>query len=82
MARRSQVQKQVLSLYRSLLREASDKPGIKEHVQNEFRKNRDIPKTNIMMVEYLIRNGKKRLKDIQNSQITSIGVFRQDEEPK
>ena len=78
MARRSQVQKQVLSLYRSFLREAADKPGVRSHIQNEFRKNKSIPKTNITMVEYLIRRGKKQLKDLQKSQITSMGVFTND----
>lgn len=78
MARRSQVQKQVLTLYRSLLREAAEKPGVKVHIKNEFQKNKNIPRTNIMQIEYLVRRGTKRLKEMKTGQITSIGSFIKD----
>ena len=75
MARRSQIQKQVLSLYRSLLREAENKPGMSDFVRSEFRKNQNIPRTNIMQIEYLIRHGCKRLKEIQTGSMVSMGMF-------
>ena len=79
MARRSEVQKQVLSLYRLLLREAKSKPGMTDFVRNEFRKNKNIPRSNIMQVEYLIRRGTKRLKEIQSGSMVSMGVFVKDD---
>ena len=78
MARRSQIQKQVLSLYRSLLREAKNKPGMSDFVRSEFRKNQNIPRTNIMQIEYLIRHSSKRLKDIQTGSMVSMGIFVKD----
>ena len=75
MSRRSQIQKQVLLLYRSLLREAGDRPGIAYHIQSEFRKNKNIPRTNIMQIEYLVRRGEKRLTELKNGQMTAMGAF-------
>lgn len=75
MARRSQLQKHVLSLYRSLMRAAGDRPGIKPFVQVEFRKNQSIPKTDIMQIEYLIRRGEKKLAELKSGQMTSMGSF-------
>lgn len=81
MSRRSQVQRQVLSLYRSLLREAGERPGIALYIQNEFRKNKDIPRTNIMQIEYLIRRGDKRLQELKTGNMTSMGSFVSSKKP-
>ena len=78
MARHSQVQKQVISLYRSLMRGAGSKPGLKDHIRGEFKKNKDIPRTNIMQIEHLVRWGNKKLKTMDSWQ--SIGVYRQAED--
>ena len=75
MGRRSQLQKHVLSLYRSLLRASGDRPGIKPFVQMEFRKNQVIPRTNVMQIEYLIRRGEKKLTELKQGQMTSMGSF-------
>ena len=75
MGRRSQLQKHVLTLYRSLLKAAGDRPGIRPHIQMEFRKNQKIPKTNVMQIEYLIRRGEKRLDELKSGQMTSMGSF-------
>ena len=73
--RRSEVQKQTLALYKSLLTASRDKPGAKAYIQAEFRKNKSIPKTNFMMIEYLLRWGRKQLQLLENGQITSIQSF-------
>ena len=75
MTRRSQIQKQVLILYRNLLRMANSRPGMKSHIRAEFQRHKEIPKTNIMQIEYLLRLGNKRLAELKNGSIVSIGTF-------
>ena len=75
MARRSQVQKQVLILYRSLLRESAQRPGMKEYIREEFQKHKDIPRTNTIQIEYLLRRGNKRLKEMKTGQMVSMSMF-------
>jgi len=48
MMRHSQLQKQVLALYRQCLRVASSKPGAVEYVRTEFRKNAIISKSEVV----------------------------------
>ena len=61
--RRSQVQRQVLALYKELLRAAEVKsPGFKDVIRNEFKKNSvDIQNSDTMRIEYMVRNGRRRL---------------------
>ena len=61
--RRSQIQKQVLSLYKECLRAAEVKsPSFKSVVRNEFKRNgAAIQRTDTMRVEYMLRQGKRRL---------------------
>ena len=61
--RRSQIQKQVLSLYKECLRAAEVKsPSFKSVVRNEFKRNGvAIQRTDTMRVEYMLRQGKRRL---------------------
>lgn len=71
----SRLQAAVFSLYRKLIRSCKGRPGFKQYIQAEFRKNSKIPRTNIMRIEYLIRRGEKQLKDMQKEEIHSISMF-------
>ena len=61
--RRSGIQKQVLYLYKECLRAAEAKsPSFKSVVRNEFKRNGvAIQRTDTMRVEYMLRQGKRRL---------------------
>ncbi|KAG6540908.1 hypothetical protein Mapa_017702 [Marchantia paleacea] len=75
--RLSGIQKQVLSLHRSLLRAARAKaPETREHIEQfvkvEFRKNAAIDKKNYQQIEYLIRRGQKQLEMLRTSDGFSV----------
>ena len=61
--RRSQIQKQVLSLYKECLRAAEAKsPQFKSVVRSEFKKSgKAIQRSDTMRIEYMVRQGKRRL---------------------
>ena len=75
MVRYSKVQKHVLQLYRQFLKAVQDRPGVKDHVRNEFKKNSTLPRTDIMHIEYLIRRGERQLNQLKTSEVKGIGVF-------
>ena len=56
----SKVQLQVLSLYRQCLRVAETKAGFKETVRFEFRRNAAVPRSDILRIEQLMRNGNRQ----------------------
>lgn len=68
-ARRSQLQREVLKLYRDFLVACRSKPKeTRVIVQNEFRKNvTSIQRTDTIMIDYLLRRGKNQLKMLQRS---------------
>lgn len=72
MPKHSQIQLQILSLYKQFLKLSKDKPGLKEVIRSEFRKNAAIPKSDI---EYQFRLGKKQFENLKNSEVDSVGVF-------
>jgi len=74
--RHSKVQLQVLSLYKSLLRAAKDKPGFEYTIKTEFKKNSTVlEKTDVLRIEHLIRNGKRKLEMIQDPNVSGGGHF-------
>lgn len=75
MPKHSQIQLQILSLYKQFLKLSKDKPGLKEVIRSEFRKNAAIPKSDILRVEYQFRLGKKQFENLKNSEVDSVGVF-------
>lgn len=75
MSRHSKLQLEVLSLYKQCLRVAQNKPGIKENVHYEFRKNAQIPRTELLRIEHLLRQGKRKLKMINDPFVTGVGRF-------
>ena len=76
MIKRSQLQKQVLGLYRSLLRAGQGTPGLNDYIRNEFKSKSLIKKTSFLQIEHLIRLGRKKLKEIKKGSLTSMGRFR------
>ena len=51
------------------------KTAKREHVRDEFKKNSQLSKTDILHIEYLIRRGKKKLKEIEIGSWISMGSF-------
>lgn len=75
MPRHSKVQLEVLRLYKHCLRAAEKKPGFYSNVQDEFRKNASIPRTEVLRIEHLLRQGWRKLKMMQDPYVTSMGRF-------
>uniref|UniRef100_A0A8D0DPQ2 Complex 1 LYR protein domain-containing protein n=1 Tax=Salvator merianae TaxID=96440 RepID=A0A8D0DPQ2_SALMN len=75
MGRHSRLQKQVLGLYRSFLRAGKDKPGFVPRIRAEFRKNAEIPRSDVMLIEYLVRRGQRQLEQLRNAQTKQMGIF-------
>ncbi|XP_053257701.1 succinate dehydrogenase assembly factor 1, mitochondrial [Podarcis raffonei] len=75
MARHSKLQKQVLGLYCSFLRAGKDKPGFLPQIRAEFRKNAQIPRTDVMIIEYLIRRGQRQLEQLRGGHTKQMGAF-------
>lgn len=73
---RSQLQREVIKLYRELLRASKGKNGMKEHVQLVFRENADIPKRNYIHIEYLLRRGQRQLKTLEVGEVTKVRSFK------
>lgn len=82
MVNHSQIQKQVLILYKEFLKLGKQKPGIKVYVKNQFKKNSEIPRTDTIRIEFLIRQGRKQLNMLKMEDVQSMGVFVTDEESK
>ncbi|XP_068934774.1 succinate dehydrogenase assembly factor 1, mitochondrial [Petaurus breviceps papuanus] len=75
MSRPSRLQKQVLGLYRELLRAARGKPGAEARVRAEFREHARLPRTDVLRIEYLYRRGRRQLEQLRERHTTGLGVF-------
>lgn len=73
--RHSKLQLQVLALYRQCLRAAQHKAGFRETVRMEFRRNAAVPRTDILRVEQLMRNGYRKLDMMKDPNVTGMGSF-------
>lgn len=73
MPRYSKLQLQVLSLYKDFLKLSKEKPGIKNHIKREFKKNISIPKSDIHNIEYLLRRGRKQFNLLSSEDVTGMG---------
>lgn len=78
MPKHSQIQLQILSLYKEFLKLSKDKPGLKEIIRTEFRKNAKLPRTDTLRIEYQYRLGKKQLDNLKNSEVDGVGVFERE----
>ena len=72
---RSRLQKEVLSLYRQCLKAAATRPGFVDSVRSEFRRNASVPKNETMRVEYLLRQGYKKLDMMRDPHVSGMGHF-------
>ena len=76
--RHSELQKSVLSLYRSLLREIRRKPvenqsRFQEYIKSTFRRDASrLAVKDIDAIEYFVRKGGKQLESLKNPSITNI----------
>ncbi|CCF58525.1 hypothetical protein KAFR_0E03740 [Kazachstania africana CBS 2517] len=71
------LQRDVLHLYRQWIRLAFQKPSANRqnflnYIHLEFHKNRDLRRKDFTTIEYLIRNGQKKLKTFQNPNLKNI----------
>lgn len=73
--RHSKVQVQVLTLYKACLRAAQGKSGFESAVKCEFRKNAKINKSDILIIEHLMRNGGRKLKMMNDPNVSGMGHF-------
>lgn len=72
---RSRLQKEVLSLYRQCLKAAKSRPGFADSVKAEFRRNVSVPKSETMRIEYLLRQGYKKLDMMKDPHVSGMGHF-------
>jgi len=78
MAPRSRIQKQVLNLYKELLNITKPQPSLSEYIQEEFRRNAKLPKTDTIKIEYLLRRGWRQLDMLKTSSVSGGGVFEKE----
>ena len=78
---RSQIQKQVLSLYKECLRAAEMKNRqFKSVVRSDFKRNaKAIQRSDTMRIEYLVRQGQRRLEMMKVS--VHVYAFKVSYEP-
>lgn len=75
MSRPSRLQRQVLSLYRELLRAGRGKPGAEARVRAEFRQHASLPRSDVLRIEYLYRRGRRQLQLLRSGHATAVGAF-------
>ncbi|XP_012664608.1 succinate dehydrogenase assembly factor 1, mitochondrial [Otolemur garnettii] len=75
MSRPSRLQRQVLRLYRELLRAGRGKPGAEARVRAEFRQHACLPRSDVLRIEYLYRRGQRQLELLRSGHATAMGTF-------
>ncbi|XP_076988180.1 succinate dehydrogenase assembly factor 1, mitochondrial [Tamandua tetradactyla] len=75
MSRLSRMQRQVLGLYRELLRAGRGKPGAQARVRAEFRQHACLPRADVLRIEYLYRRGRRQLQLLRSGHATAMGTF-------
>lgn len=75
MSRPSRLQRQILSLYRELLRAGRGKPGAEARVRAEFRQHASLPRSDVLRIEYLYRRGRRQLQLLRSGHATALGAF-------
>lgn len=79
MSSRSQLQHQVVNLYKEMLRASRNKPGIEAHVKAEFRRNAsEISKKDIRIIEYHLQRGLHQLHMLKTTSVTGMNLFRNE----
>ncbi|XP_012630432.2 succinate dehydrogenase assembly factor 1, mitochondrial [Microcebus murinus] len=75
MSRHSRLQRQVLSLFRELLRAGRGTPGAEARVRAEFRKHACLPRSDVLRIEYLYRRGLRQLELLRAGHAKAMGAF-------
>ena len=57
-----------------------DQPSFREYIQREFKKNSELPRTDTIKIEYLLRRGWRQLDMLKTSSVSRAGVFEKEEE--
>ncbi|KAL0019605.1 hypothetical protein WJX79_010971 [Trebouxia sp. C0005] len=77
--RLSGLQRQVLSLYRTVLRTARGKglqaDPIARFARTEFERHRQVDKKNYQLIEHLMRKAKRQLAMVQQKEVTGVKVL-------
>ncbi|XP_049477918.1 succinate dehydrogenase assembly factor 1, mitochondrial [Panthera uncia] len=81
MSRPSRLQRQILSLYRELLRAGRGKPGAEARVRAEFRQHACLPRSDVLRIEYLYRRGRRQLQLLRSGHATAMGAFVRQRSP-
>ncbi|KAH7132055.1 complex 1 protein-domain-containing protein [Dendryphion nanum] len=77
MVKYSGLQRDVLSLYRQCLRAVREKPSdtrgnFRDFARSEFRQHASVNKKDFSTIEYLLRNGRRKLETYQDPGIRNI----------
>ena len=79
MVRHSKLQLQVLNLYKQFMRVTENRPGMKEHVRQEFKKYAVLKKTDVMRIEHVYRRAERQLQQLKKPEVRGIGVFEKED---
>ena len=71
----SKLQLSVLSLYKELLRAATNKPGVETIIKAEFRRQAKLQRSDTLRIEYQMRIGRRKLEMIRDPQVSGVGQF-------
>ena len=71
----SKLQIEVLKLYKELLRAAVGKPGFKDNIRQEFRKQSSLPRHETLRIEYQMRMGRRKIDLIRDPNTADMGKF-------
>ena len=60
---------------------STGKPGFDYTIRTEFKKNAlALERTDVLMIEHLMRNGKRKLEMIQDPNVSGMGQFVKDKD--
>lgn len=74
---RTQIQREVLRLYKGFLHASKGTDGMKEYIRQVFRQNAQLKRTEVLKIEYLLRKGQRELRSLkQSGNVTRISKFK------
>lgn len=71
----SKLQLSVLSLYKELLRAATNKPGVDSIIKAEFRRQAQLGRSDTIRIEYQMRIGRRKLEMLRDPHVSGVGQF-------
>jgi len=57
------------------LRAAETKPGFRETVRSEFRRNALVPRTDTLRIEHMMRSGQRKVEMMKDPRVSGMGHF-------